>query len=292
MDKEAMKQLILESVSRKLGNGYHISIRKVLKTNLKRDALTILQDGMNCTPNIYLEPFYEELEKGAPIDDVTDSIIQLYLCTKPDVQDFDAMSMADFDHVKKRLYVELINRHSNTELLQDVPHSIFLDDFAVITRCLVNMASDGRTSFLVHDSQLKMWNTDRETLLSTAVQNTRKMFGVNLQNMDEVLGELLNCPSMDGCIQPSIWVLSNRQKLSGAATALFDDVLREFAQTHGSFHAIFSSVHEVLLIPAGQGPDRDLLTKLNQEVNTTQVRQDEILGTKAYFYDREKGFVL
>ena len=37
MNKEAMKQQILEALSKKLGDGFHLSIQKVLKTNEKLD---------------------------------------------------------------------------------------------------------------------------------------------------------------------------------------------------------------------------------------------------------------
>ncbi len=291
MDKEAMKQLIMESLSRKLGDGYHISICKILKTNLKRDALVILQNGKSCAPTIYLEPFYRELEEGEPIDDVTSHIIQLNRCAEADMLDFDAASIENFNDVKNKLYVQLINRHSNAELLQDVPHSFFLDDFAVVVRCKIRMPSDRNANFLVHNSHLEMWATDQTALLSAAVQNTREVFGIDLRNMDDILLGMHAYPGKES-LQSPIWVMTNRLKTMGAATALFDDVLRQFADTHGSFHVIFSSVHELLLIPEKCALDKDFLTQINQEVNATDVQQDEVLGTKAYYYSKDEGFVL
>lgn len=41
MNKEAMKHQILEALSKKLGDSFHLSIQKVLKTNEKLDGLTI-----------------------------------------------------------------------------------------------------------------------------------------------------------------------------------------------------------------------------------------------------------
>lgn len=49
MNKEAMKQLIHEALSKKLGDGFQISIQKVLKTNVKLDGLVILQEGKSST---------------------------------------------------------------------------------------------------------------------------------------------------------------------------------------------------------------------------------------------------
>lgn len=292
MNKEAMKQQIQEALSKKLGDGFQISIQKVLKTNVKLDGLVIMQEGKNLTPAIYLEPFYKDLEDGAPLDDVVSSILQVYSRADIQPEHFDLTPISDFDYVKDRLYVQLINRHSNEELLQNVPHALFLDDFAIVVRCTVEMLAEGSASFLVHNKHLDMWETEAETLLSHALLNTRKMFGVELESMGDFLQK--SCPELAvaDCPDNSIWIMTNKRKLSGAATVLFDDVLKSFAEEHGNFYVIFSSVHEILLLPAPDDSDIDAITMMNREVNATQVEADEVLGTKAYFYHRDRGFIL
>lgn len=292
MNKEAMKQQIQEALSKKLGGSFHVITQKVLKTNVKLDGLIIMQEGKNLTPTIYLEPFYKDLENGTPLDDVVGSILQVYFRADIHPEHFDLTQISDFGYVKDRLYVQLINRHSNVELLQNVPHALFLDDFAIVVRCTVEMLAEGSASFLVHNGHLDMWETDRETLLSHALQNTREIFGVELVNMRDLIREMIPDEVSDGLSDCPIWVMTNNRKLAGAATALFDDVLKSFAEEHGSFYVIFSSVHEVLLLPTPDDSDIDVITRMNQEVNKTQVDADEVLGTKAYFYHKDRGFVL
>lgn len=86
--------------------------------------------------------------------------------------------------------------------------------------------------------------------------------------------------------------MTNNRQSAGAAVVLFDDILRNFAQKHGNFYVIFSSVHEVLLMLTPNNSDIDTITRMNQEVNATQVQPNEILGTKAYYYHKDRGFVL
>ena len=292
MNKETMQQQILAALSKKLGDGYHISIQKVLKTNVKLDGLTILQDGKNITPTIYLDSFYEDLENGTSIDDVVGDILRTYSQAWIRPRHFDVTYIQDFEKVKDNLYVELINRHSNEELLQDVPHTQFLDDFAVIVRCSVEMATEGTASFLVHNNHLRMWQVEQEYLISHAIQNTRKLFGVELVPLEAVIQKI--CPGMAECNafpKPHLWVMTNKRQYTGAATALFDDVLRDFAREYGNFYVIFSSVHEVLLLPTPDNSDIYAITKMNQEVNATEVADEEILGTKAYYYCKDSGFV-
>lgn len=292
MNKETVKQLIRNALSKKLGDGYSISIRQVLKTNQKLDGLTILQEGNIISPAIYLDPFYQDLENGASIDDVAKNILQIYSSTKMYPNHFDVTSIQNFGYVKGRLFVELVNRHLNQELLQDVPHSLFLDDFAVTVRCMLTIRTEENASFLVHNGHLGMWHIGQEELLVLAVQNTRELLGIDLRNMKEVIGELLPHSITEETADTALWVMTNSRQLHGAATALFDDILKDFASAHGDFYAIFSSVHEVLLMPTPDSSSMDDITKMNQEVNAAQVQEDEILGTKAYYYSRDNGFVL
>lgn len=292
MNKEAMKLLILEAVAEKLGNGYHGTLQKVLKTNVELDGLIIMKDGENITPTIYLEPFYKDLENGVSIDDVTDRILQMYFNVGAYKEQFDITSLSDFGYAKNRLYVQLINRHANGELLRSVPHALFLDDFAIVVRCNVEMQAEGNASFLVHNKLMDMWQTDRETLLSYALRNTRENFGVKLTKMKDLIQELSPEKSADDLPDCPMWIMTNNRKLAGAATALFDDVLKSFAEKHGSFYVVFSSVHEILLLPTPDDSDINIITMINREVNATQVEADEVLGTKAYFYHKARGFVL
>lgn len=292
MNKETAKQLIRNALSKKLGDGYSISVRQVLKTNQKLDGLTILQEGNTISPAIYLDPFYQDLENGASIDDVVKDILQIYSSTRMYPNHFDVTSIQHFGYVKGRLFVELVNRHLNQELLQDVPHSLFLDDFAVTVRCMVTIRTEENASFLVHNGHLGMWHIGQEELLALAVQNTRELLGIDLRNMKEVIGELLPHSITEETADTALWVMTNRKKLYGAATVLFDDALKDFADTHGDFYVIFSSVHEVLLMPTSDRFSINDITEMNQEVNATQVREEEILGTRAYYYSRDNGFVL
>ena len=89
MNKEATKLQILMAVSRRLENGYHGTLQKVLKTNMELDGLTIVKAGENTAPTIYLDFFYEALESGTSIDAVADRILQIYSDSKICPEHFD-----------------------------------------------------------------------------------------------------------------------------------------------------------------------------------------------------------
>lgn len=296
--KEDMKNLIRESLAKKLGDDFNVTINEVLKTNVKRDGLTILKKGEYISPTIYLEPYYMRLIQKEDISNILDDIISIYEKAKADNSNtsFDVSLINDFNQIKNKLFVRLINKHMNKELLAESPFACFLDDFAVVPYCIVNMVEDGIASFRVTNLHLEMWGIESNELIKIAIANTRELFGVELQSMRDVLFGMGAMEDVDlpfpEVFNPPMFVLTNKQKVDGAAVVLFDDVLKAFAKKHGNFYVIFSSIHEALLIPDDYKLDLEHLTSLNVEVNDTQVACDEILGTKAYFYDEEKGFVI
>lgn len=292
MDKKIMQQLIREALSEKLGGDCQISIHEVYKTNQKLDALSILPKGRMEGPLIYLNPYYKDLEGNMPLKDVINDILSEYGEIMGCHLSFSSVPISDFNWAKDRLYVQLINRHLNGEMLKTVPHSLFLDDFAITIRCLFQETDCGEASLLVYNHLAEQWNVTPDALVSLALQNTRKLFRIDLRNMRDFLRTLIPCESFDAGSPFPMWVLTNTEKHYGAACVLFDDVLKSFAEKSGSFYVIFSSVHEALLIPAQDNSKMSEMSYMNQCVNAEQVAPTEVLGTKAYFYSKDSGFML
>ena len=157
--------------------------------------------------------------------------------------------------------------------------------------CTVEASEDGEASFMVHNSHLNIWQADSETVLSLAVRNTLAMHDVDLMPLGQLIRETFPASPAGHSSDGGLWFMSNKQRYYGAAAVLHDDVLKSFAEKHGSFYVIFSSVHEVLIKPSPDDSDIDILTRHNQEVNAA-LSEEEILGTKAYFYQKGRGFVL
>lgn len=182
-------------------------------------------------------------------------------------------------------------------LLEKIPYMEFLDDFAITIHSLfdVSDAEERISSFLIQKNLLEKWNFDTKTIFNLAMQNTRKMFGVTIQNLSDTLLDLYESSAektpMELHTQVPMWVLTNHLKWNGASVILFEDILNKFAKEHGDFCIILSSIHEALLIPADSNTNIEELTQINREVNITQVSTEEVLGTKAYYYSRKNGFV-
>lgn len=285
MNKETMQQLIIKALQKELGDTYSIFIHEVLKTNLVLDGLSILKQGENVSPSIYLNSFYKDLESGIPLTVVINNILNIYKqCSFPG--HLDVSKILDFNNVKNNLFVKLINKHLNEKLLENVPHTYFLDDFAITVHCKLNQIKEGLVSFAITNDYLKAWNLTASSLISIAKENTISLMGLDIENLSDSLQSMhVQVPSLP------IWVMTNRYMLNGAATVLNDNVLKEFAATCGNFYIIFSSIHEVLLIPSNDNLNIEMFTNLNQEVNASSLNKEDILGTKAYYYEKGKGII-
>ena len=280
-----MQQLIIKALQKELGDTYSIFIHEVLKTNLVLDGLSILKQGENVSPSIYLNSFYKDLESGVPLTVVINNILSIYKqCSFPGY--LDVSKILDFSNVKNNLFVKLINKHLNEKLLENVPHTYFLDDFAITVHCKLNQIKEGLFSFAITNDYLKAWNLTAPALISIAKENTISLMGLDIENLSDSLQSMhVQVPSLP------IWVMTNRYMLNGAATVLNDNVLKNFAATYGNFYIIFSSIHEVLLIPSNDNLNIEMLTNLNQEVNASSLNEEDILGTKAYYYEKGKGII-
>lgn len=286
--------LLINEVARQLGNGYRVEIDKVLKTNMKADCLTILPDGRNITPSIYLEPYYMEIEKGIPISIVASEIIAYYNThAKKNINIEDIM---DFETVKPWLYVKLINKHLNGELLKNIPYRDFLDDLAIVPNILVDKSNTKVASITIWNNHINLWKVKPDYVIDLAIANTRNLFTPKLNDINNAIGDYCEDDDIDipnSCCTPkSMFLLTNDVMLEGASMALYDDILKDFADKHGSFYIIFSSINEALLVPMMQPQycnkpifgDIDYLNALIKEANETQVSEDEVLATKGYIY--------
>ncbi len=108
--------------------------------------------------------------------------------------------------------------------------------------------------------------------------------------IQEVVGQMME--DLEEVKMP-MYVLTNRQKLYGAACMLYPGVLKEFGRQLGQdFYILPSSVHEVILVPGETGAEHGALQKIVKEINQTQVAEDEVLADSVYYYSRGEDRIL
>jgi len=292
MNYHDFKQQIISTLSDRLGSDVRITVSDILKNNdTHLDGLTILAPGQNLAPTIYLDYYYGQYERGRSFSDITDDILTAYRENRPK-SPVDISFFTDYDKVKSRVTMKLINYERNRELLKRVPYYRFLD-LAIVFLCLVESDSSGTATVLIHNEHLTYWGITRDDLYALAMANTPQLLRYDLRSMTEVLRELFADefadPAGNDLIEPfPIYVLSNQHRLNGSSCILYQHLLHDFARHIGSdFYILPSSVHEVLLIPADNQISMSTLSSMVRDVNSSQLAREEILSDHVYYYSLE-----
>lgn len=267
-----------------------VKVDEVLKNNRSREAcMTILAEGENMSPAIYMNQYYEENQRGTTVEEIAEQIWEYYRTHHKNYQ-VDFSFYLDFEKVKDRIACKLINYEKNEFLLGKSPHRKFLD-LAVVYYCKVEEESFGKGSILIQNQHLDMWRVTSEQLHEIALSNTLRLLPYELVDIADILEEMLgveiHCAELDAF---PMYVLTNQEKNFGAANLLFASVLEGIASTvGGDYFVLPSSIHECMVVPASEEMEPEELRRMVREINQEHVAWEEVLGDSVYRYGKEKG---
>lgn len=261
-----------------------VIVQKLNKNNgIVLYGLTVLEDEINISATIYLEPYYEVYEDTG-MEYILDRLERVYEENKPE-QSFDISKILDYESIKENLRAKLINYELNREFLKEVPHRRFLD-LAIVAYIALEMEEEieGNATITVKNNLQQTWKVDTEELIDTALENIRG--DVVVANMSEYVDM-----SLFGDTENlfDIYVITNRLKLHGAVAMLQKDRLKQFSEELKKETLIIlpSSIHECLIINAeDEDKDTDELKEMVKEVNETVVSDQDILSNNVYIYNR------
>lgn len=289
LNYEEFKDAVVSKIKDYLPADYadaNVSINSVLKNNsLKLDGLNIRRESESICPNIYLNQFYEDYSDGRDLEDILSDIAKIRQKHSVPV-DLDVSTITDFDTVKDKINIKLINSEQNAEYLKGKPHTDIADLSAIY---YIDLGTDecGSMTTVISDYLLSQYGISVDELHQTAISN----MGSNARfcSMFEVLSELMsdNVPTEALCsADDMMFVLSNRNKINGASMLLCPAVMDNIAEKVGKdFYLLPSSIHEALVVPDRPDMEVDSLAAMVREVNATQVAKDEQLSNHVYRYD-------
>lgn len=288
--------------------GTSVRIEKILKNNnVERYAAIIAEESSTVSPSIYLENFYSDYINGQSLSIICDEIMAMHKKYKGGI-DFKLDNYVNYDYVKDKLFLKIINKARNEEFLKNVPYRQFCD-LALVVYIALEEAKNGQATITVNNRSLEIWNVTKEQVFDVAFLNEYESMPPRLEKMTNVMRELLRERWLDvqdeeleeqidrvislmeenGNI--TMYVLTNSLKLNGACYIVYEEYLKKFAKSIDSdLYILPSSIHEVLLIPMDCGVSREDLEKMVYDVNNTELSQGEILSDSVYEFYRETGF--
>lgn len=275
---------VMNNLKSKLGEEFELSVRKVTKNNgIVLTALNIRKEGDSIVPTIYMEGFYRLYETGSSIEYIAENILKNYFDAENDKLTIDISTIIDWDNAKDRLCARVISEERNTDMLNEMVWKDYLD-LAVIPVIVFQSSDEKMQSIKVTLDIAERWGVDYDTIINTAISNTKTMFPCTARNLSEVVGSLMGC-DMDDIPDCHMKVVTNAYSINGAAAILDDELLQEiYEEFDCTYYIIPSSVHELIVIPSGIC-DPDEIKSLVRQVNSTEVRDDEILSDNVYIYD-------
>lgn len=283
MDINKFLTEVEEKLKEKMNREIKIKTQKVRKNNnVIYYGLIIQKPEQNIAPTIYLNGFYDMYLSGMDMEDVVQCIMDTY--KKGEVKESINMDFfCNFEEVKDRIAYRLINAERNKELLEQIPHILFMD-LAICFYYAFYQEELGEGMILIHNSHMEMWGTNHKELMKLAEENTGRMLPPSFVSMKTLLREMF-----EESVDPGLYVLTNEKKCQGAAVLLYPHVLEEAAKKlGGSFYVLPSSIHEVILFKESGHENTKGLKEMIREANDTQVATEEILSDYPYYYDAER----
>ena len=275
MNFNDFKLALMEEVKTLSGEDTFISFRKVKKNNgIEREGISIVRDGDNISPLFYLNGYYDKYKNGASIDSMAkDIILDNERCK---VKTFTGMP--DADRIREHLMFRIVNYHMNRKMLENMPHFRFLDLAGIY---YVRMDEDfvpGATILVTYD-HLDLWDLEASNIREIAMTNTMVAEPTYITDLAIFLPEIKKQDDI------SMHIMSNSSGSFGASCLAYESICKEL---HRKFkedmYIIPSSVHEVLLVPKREIPDREEVNEMIRTINDKELQPEDIQSDHVYEY--------
>lgn len=295
--KEIGKDKIIDKLP-EVDDNTEVVIQKIVKNNgIQLDAVSIFFEDRKISPNIYLNPYYNSYIVGTSMDIIMYDIIERYI-SELDYLSCEHIDLYDYDKVKDRIVIRLINYEKNKDMLENCVYERYLD-LAVTYRYVVEDDRQGLASILITDKEFSQWNIEQSELYEKALNNTKLMYPYITESLTAVAKECLDkmvenymsdeekALLRQTQIPQEMYILTNQSKAFGAGCILYDNFLYNFSKVNNANILILpSSVHETMLIPECDGVDPLQLREVLNEVNMQSIGFMDYLSDNIYYYDR------
>lgn len=235
------------------------------------------------------------IKSNIDIDVAVGLILEDIKKTQP-VEFGDINDFTNFEKVKSKICMKLINGVENRDYLQDVLHIDFLD-LAVVFYYTITETREAVAKITVSNSLARLWKINANDLYKIASENMMKSNDWVVMDLKDVIKKVIMTHSsaeadeeemleeFEHSMDLKMIVVSNKSGTYGAGAILLPEVLNKVREIYdGDFIIIPSSIHEVITIAADQVSPYGMYSMV-KEVNETQLTKAEILSNNVYFYN-------
>ena len=235
----------------------------------------VLKGDSNCKPTVYVDSYYVN---DIPVSEAAKEIDEIL---SQNQRNFDVSELTNYEYAKGMLRARLYNKATNADVFRKSRD--FKDLIIVPYIDLGDVNGDGgRASTKVTAQLVERWGVTEKEVIDTALKNSKA--DVKIQSMETMLAEIMGMPTREEelGINPEMIVLTNKDKYYGAITAITAKAKLKKLFPNG-YVILPSSIHEVIAVPYQPGTE-EMLNGMVCEVNTNEVKPEEILGSRAYIF--------
>jgi len=282
--------------------GTKVSTTQVIKQNdVILSAICLSPENSNIGSNYYVEDLFRQYQSGSTIMEIAtdilrhnrnDSIFTDNALIAPFIS-----RLSSYDFIKSHLMVRLLNLSSNNQYLLDKVYQPYLDtedshELAICLYIQVPELKDGNGMITVTHHLRSHWDVTDDVLFKDALLNTEATSGCRIRSIYEVLTSLTDAADILETLnnvntEPAMYVMTNNNSFNGAATILYPNELKSFADDKEcDFYVLPSSTHEVILVPDTGTIDAASIKDMIVQVNQTIVSPSEVLSNQLFYYSR------
>ena len=288
---------VLQQVNVLMKGEYSVSKRIIEKNNNnQRTALLIRKKDDHIVPTIYLEEFFTQYKNGDDIKSISQDIIALYqkAC---DLRPEPIAQFLEFEEMREKIYYRIVNYKKNQKQLEKMVYRPFLD-LAITFHCMVHQSDQNVQSIAITKEMLSYWEITSEELWEIAQDNTPNLLEGKICLMKDLLKEMYHNHAISAeqsivdVIEANrcepMYILTNVFGVNGAAVVLYPKLLKKVSKALDTDLILLpSSIHEWIVIPKSFG-EQAYLQQMVQEINATEVAEEEVLSDTIYQYNRKQ----
>lgn len=296
MTKEIFQQMVIREFNRCYGEDYRLEIKLAYTANdICKDVIVIHQTkNSDSVADVAFdwEYFFESTEKMDYTVDMVGMVVkEIFYAMKKDIRVEDLLQ---WESVGKMLRIRVVNYEKSKRFLSDLPHRKYLDLAAV---AYLDLGMEDTTSMLVRNSMLSAWGKAAKGVLDQAEDNMKKMCCIQENiikrllrlyqevesSVDNIDPGILDCLGVDNSLE--MYVVKYDSPAYGASAILNP---ANFSFLKQNVYIIASNCHELIVIPDNEILDENDMRLMVNEINRTDVLEEEVLSGNIYYYNYEE----
>lgn len=262
-------------------------------------GVVFIRSGESSAPVINIEPFYEAVRNGAPLENIMRNLAGIAE-QSINFAPITPSQLNEYNKVQEFLGVRLVNTKANRKELNVLPH-IEIEDLSLIPVIRFPLPDkSGYESMKITEELRMMWGVSVDQIFERAWANEEVPI---LQDMGEFISHVGSSKELfeieDGSLEmtnESMFILENQRGIDGAAVIAFPGVMEKLNELFPEgFFVVPSSIHETLILPKNMINETDVgleyMGEMVRDINRNHMDPKEILSDRIYEYDKESGTI-